>query len=195
MGNLKVMADGSNTLILKDNTEMVAGSKAGLTGGNFALVTAGAMEDVVLGFLMTGLLGGELKVAQGGTLMDGKATKLYGRKTGISALSQRVTWSEQTIAMLTTRVSGTEDTLAQVDGQTTTDSTDVTAMRTAVGDIDIATLTSRIRQIASEAYMISTSVRTIANELLTAEETTTVREVETTMGGTCANLFDLTQMV
>jgi hypothetical protein len=175
MGHLKITADGSESVIVKDNTAMVAGANSVLTGGNFACVTAGVAENVVLGVLVTALLGGKLEVAAGRIVMDGTLTNLYGRKTDLGALNRRLDMIDQSITPVSHQVDATIQEVTALDTQVRSIKSDAATVSTSVDNISFADLTSHIRNLAMHTKMIAEATLTVIDQSTRFTNTTHVQ--------------------
>jgi hypothetical protein len=188
MGKLKITADGRETLIYKDHTETVLGNNDRMTAGNDAYATAGVREDVVLGFLLTALLGGNLEVAVGRTFLDGTLTRLSGRKDDLAAVASKVT-------QVNTRIVGVEEAIAETTSRATESEDEVSFAKTLIresrqvvrnqysflGNIKLETLQTQINEIAAHAATVASSVSVVADALSMCDTAAIVTETSTAL--------------
>jgi septal ring factor EnvC (AmiA/AmiB activator) len=193
MGKLNITVDGCESESF-ENTSIVAGSNAVVTGGNFALATAGLMEDVVLGFLLTALLGGKLEVARGKTVTYGIQTELYGQQAEIAALTQRLTESEDKTASEWLNVNLVSDSVSALNNAVSASAREAEELHVQLRDINdeffyykIERIGMLVRQIDMDVHSLGAIVRTAQNSM---EQTQSV----TALSGTTTSLHDLAQL-
>jgi chromosome segregation ATPase len=174
---------------------MAAGNRAILTAGNFMLTTAGVMEDVVLGFLTSALLGGKLEVALGGIVADGALTKIYGEKTGIAALRQRVAEAEDTLAGTVKRLNVADNTLENAREELAAARQTISGLQTAIDLNSVEALQERFDQILEETTAIVNSVRIVAEELSTLPNSQKLAETASLMADLETELSEIYTVV
>jgi hypothetical protein len=195
MGDLKITADGSESMILKDNTAMVAGSNTLLTGGDHAYATAGFMENAVLGLLLSTLLGGKLEVTVGNTVLDGTLTKLSGQEIEIGAVKQHLAVTTPTVnTLFLTRATAMKERVIGANTEVKAITTSLAASKTRLRNTSSAAVAQRITQVATVAQNIATSVSTLANALRWVTSDFEMSEVRTRMNTVSTKLATLIQM-
>jgi hypothetical protein len=189
MGNLKITTDGNESLTYKDKSDMVLGNSDRLTAGNDAYVTAGAREDVVLGFLLTALLGGNTEVAWTRTFLDGTLTKVFGQKLTAGQVLQRMQTDETTVNAAYRRMSGSTATMdtarVEIDAEK---SKLVTDTNKSMGLQQVRVIAAQVLSLAQCVHTVQDGFlnRFISEEIIS--QRTVISDTETRTAAICQEI-------
>jgi hypothetical protein len=162
---------------------MVAGANTVLTGGDFTLTTAGFMENVVVGFLVTALLGGKLEAAAAKTAMNGTLTKLYGQKFDIGSIKQRISVVETRISQQTNEATYRRSDIAGLRQQLTNDVTELSGIQTFMGGSKMSTVADAMTTLMTEMISVVGSAQYVCNQIKrTSQNRTRLKEISTHLG-------------
>jgi hypothetical protein len=179
MGKLKITADGCESMIFEDNTSMVAGANTVLTGGNFALTTAGAREDIVLGLLINTCLSGKLEAALGKAACAGTLTQLYSQKLECGAFDNQLRAIQEGISSDRNAVSTLDTYLTLLEEAYIPYKDDLTDFQSQVGNYKLENLQELVKNVAEQAKNIQTEIRQLAKVLTTKDNSVSMDALNT----------------